>query len=162
MSPAHGTGHRAEKEAVLKIPATPSRVFPLFCPERERDWIPGWDCRMAYSASGYAEPGCTFVTTSLPEGPTVWTFLEHVLDRHLVIFRVSQDLVTIRWQMDLSEPAPGRTEIRMHWVVTGLSAEGNRYIDEVLDRRFADLMARLETLLTRYLRAGNLQSAGDG
>jgi hypothetical protein len=146
-----GNGKRAEREAVLKIPASPSRVFPLLCPERERDWIPGWDYRMVYSVSGYAEPGCTFVTDFPPEGLTVWTFLEHVPDRHVVIFRVSPDLVTIRWQMDLTGSGSECTEIRMHWTVTGLSAKGNRYIDEVLDERFTELAARLETQLSRYL-----------
>jgi len=34
---------------------TPEKLFPLFCPAREADWIPGWDCQLIYTESGYAE-----------------------------------------------------------------------------------------------------------
>ena len=121
MSPSHGDGGRAVKEAVIHVNALPSQVFLLLCPEREREWIDGWDYEMMYSESGYAESGCVFTTTFPPEGPTIWTFTEHIPDRHLVILRVTPGLVTIRWQMDLSEPEPGKTAIVMNWVVTGLS-----------------------------------------
>ena len=138
----------------MHLPASPSRVFPLLCPERERDWISGWDYEMVYSASGYAEPGCIFISTLPPEGRTIWTFVEHDPDRHIVIHRITPDLVSIRWQMDLTEPAPGRTEVAVTWVVTGLSPEGNRFIDEMLDERFSGLIAWLEKLLDHYLRTG--------
>ena len=36
--------------------AAPSRVFPLLCPEREKEWLPGWHARMIHSASGVAAP----------------------------------------------------------------------------------------------------------
>ena len=133
--------------------------FLHLCPERERDWIDGWDYEMGYSESGYTEPGCVFTTMFPPEGLTIWTFMEHVPDRHLVIFRVSPGFVTIRWQMDLSEPEPGKTAIAMNWVVTGLSQEGNRYIREVLDERFQTRMEWLEQCLNHYLRTGTMLSA---
>jgi hypothetical protein len=142
------------KETVISLPAPPSRVFPLLCPERERDWIEGWDYTMMYSESGYAEPGCVFVSTLPPEGRTIWEFLEHVPDRRIAILRVSPDLVTIRWEMELTEPGAGRTDIHVRWIVTGLSSDGNRYIDEELDGRFAGLMAWLEKLMDYYLRTG--------
>jgi hypothetical protein len=158
--PTRGSGLRAEKEAVLHLPSPPSRVFPLLCPERERDWIAGWDYEMVYSASGYAEPGCIFVTTAPPEGLTIWEFVEHVPDRHLVINRITPGLVSIRWQMDLSEPAEGTTALAIRWTVTGLSPEGNRYIREGLDERFRGLTAWLENLLDHYLRTGTALPAG--
>ena len=42
--------------------APPETVFPLLCPVREADWVPGWQYRLIYSKSGVAEAGCVFIT----------------------------------------------------------------------------------------------------
>lgn len=158
--PAGGCGRRMELSATIRAGAPAHTVFPLLCPERERDWIDGWDYRMVYSESGYAEPGCVFSTTFPPEGPTVWAFVEHVPDRRVAIFRVSADLVAIHWIMDLAEPAPGTTEIVVHWTVTGLSDAGNRFMDIFLKDRFTERMDWLERSLSHYLRTGMKLPAG--
>ncbi|HYK92235.1 MAG TPA: hypothetical protein VE398_25965 [Acidobacteriota bacterium] len=43
-------------------PASPEKVFPLLCPVREADWLPGWQYQLIYSDSGFAELGCVFTT----------------------------------------------------------------------------------------------------
>lgn len=57
----------------LKVPASPQRVFPLLCPVREHEWVPGWRAEVLHSDSGLAELGCVFVT---PDGhdqtPVTW------------------------------------------------------------------------------------------
>lgn len=149
-----GSGRRMDLDCMIHVDAPPREVFPLLCPERERDWIDGWDYEMIYSKSGYAEPGCVFATTFPPEGPTVWAFVEHVPDRRVAIFRVSRDLIAIHWTMDLIEPEPGTTKIAMHWTVTGLSDTGNRFIDTQLNDRFNERMAWIEQCLVHYFRTG--------
>ena len=41
-----------EHERVLA--ASAGEVFPLLCPAREADWIPGWDSDIVHSGTGYA------------------------------------------------------------------------------------------------------------
>jgi len=54
---------------------TPERIFPLLCPAREADWIPGWNCELIYTKTGYAEDKCIFRTEkSNPAGEGLWTF----------------------------------------------------------------------------------------
>lgn len=51
------------------VHASPEAIFPLLCPVREYDWIPGWDCRLVYTESGLAEAGwprCKSRDTELP------------------------------------------------------------------------------------------------
>ena len=158
--PDHGSGVRVDLESTIRVDAPPRDVFPLLCPERERDWIDGWEYRMVYSASGYAEPGCIFTTTFPPEGPTVWAFLEHVPDRRVAIFRVSRDLIAIHWTMDLAEPVPGTTEIAVHWTVTGLSETGNLFVRTQVKDRFTERMTWLERCLEHYFRTGTKLPAG--
>ncbi|MFZ0286284.1 MAG: hypothetical protein WAL32_13730 [Terriglobales bacterium] len=42
--------------------APPEQVFPLLCPVRETEWVPGWQHTLIYSKSGVAEAGCVFIT----------------------------------------------------------------------------------------------------
>jgi hypothetical protein len=53
---------RVAHEYTQTNPAAPERVFPLLCPVREADWIPGWRYKLIYSESGVAELGCVFTT----------------------------------------------------------------------------------------------------
>ncbi len=34
---------------------SPGTLFPLLDPTTESDWIPGWNCDLLHSNSGYAE-----------------------------------------------------------------------------------------------------------
>ena len=53
---------RVAHEYTQTNPASPEKVFPLLCPVREADWIPGWRYKLIYSESGVAELGCIFTT----------------------------------------------------------------------------------------------------
>ena len=56
------TSRRVTHEYIQTNAASPERVFPLLCPVREADWIPGWRYKLIYSESGVAELGCIFAT----------------------------------------------------------------------------------------------------
>ncbi len=43
--------------------ATPEEIFPLLCPTTELDWLPGWNCELLHSQSGYAELNCVLRTS---------------------------------------------------------------------------------------------------
>ena len=53
---------RGAHEYIQTNYAAPEKVFPLLCPVREADWIPGWQYELVYSESGVAELGCVFTT----------------------------------------------------------------------------------------------------
>lgn len=46
----------------VDVKTTVEDFFPLLCPSREADWIPGWDCDLIYTSDGYAEDKCVFTT----------------------------------------------------------------------------------------------------
>jgi hypothetical protein len=58
--------YRIAHEYIQTNPAAPEKVFPLLCPVREADWLPGWQYRLIYSDSGVAELGCVFTTPNPP------------------------------------------------------------------------------------------------
>jgi hypothetical protein len=162
IRPGKFSGHRAVKRADLEIDAPPSRVFPLLCPERERDWVLNWDYSPVFPVSGLAEQDGVFITDLPPEGFSVWAFTSHIPDRHLEAVRVTPALYLLHWSMDLVESGPGKTTLSMTWTVTGLSPFGNQYMDETLDTRFGVLMPLLEKSMNHYLETGKKISVGDG
>ena len=63
---------RVSHEYTQANDAPPEKVFPLLCPVREADWVPGWQYRLIYSGSGLAEDGCVFSTPNDAGPETVW------------------------------------------------------------------------------------------
>src|SRR2546427_12204443 len=56
------SARRVTHEYTQTNDAPPEIVFPMLCPVREADWVPGWQYKMIYSKSGMAEAGCVFTT----------------------------------------------------------------------------------------------------
>lgn len=46
---------RVKHSFTQSLKGTPEQVFPLLCPVREADWIPGWTTDWVISESGVAE-----------------------------------------------------------------------------------------------------------
>ena len=63
---------RVSHEYTQTNDAPPEKVFPLLCPVREADWVPGWQYHLIYSGSGLAEDGCVFSTPNDAGPKTVW------------------------------------------------------------------------------------------
>ena len=63
---------RVSHEYTQTNEAPPDKVFPLLCPVREADWVPGWKYNLIYSESGVAEDGCVFSTPNDGGPDTTW------------------------------------------------------------------------------------------
>lgn len=48
------------------------KVFKIFCPVVEREWVSDWACNMVYSDSGIAEKNCIFTTKHANMPEAVW------------------------------------------------------------------------------------------
>ena len=149
-------------------PASPDKVFPLLCPVREADWLPGWQYRLVYSDSGVAELGCIFTTPkptasashndAAPE--TTWIVTEYDPAAFRVVFvwfDPGSIITEIRIQLTPGEDATTRTHIRYRY--TGLSSEGNREVESHDRKWFETKMRNWETTINHYLRTGEKISA---
>jgi hypothetical protein len=94
------TSRRIVRTFVQTIHATPDRVFPLLCPEREKEWLPGWDARMLYSASGVAERGAVFQTRN-DAGRTLWIVTEYDPPRRVAFARWQPDGIIVHIEISL-------------------------------------------------------------
>ncbi len=92
--------------------APPDRVFPLLCPVREADWVPGWEYRLVYSQSGIAELGCVF-TTPNPDGvDSTWIVTEYEPPRRTAFAWVWPNMIATLIEIQL-EPAGAQTKVHI-------------------------------------------------
>lgn len=168
--------HRVTHTYRQRNPAAPERVFPLLCPVREAEWIPGWRYNLVYSESGVAELGCIFTTQDSPvekrNDPSDW-------ERHAAIARATAAPVTTWMCVDYDPAAfriayvwikPGRvsadlriqlvrddkglTQSHIRYQYTGLTPEGNLELESYDRAWFEAKMRGWETAINHYLTTG--------
>jgi hypothetical protein len=148
------TALRKVQEYDRLFEAEPEKLFPLLCPAREADWIPGWTCDLIYTTTGYVQPDCIFKTGSdNPFGAGTWVIYDHEPDKRLQLVMTSADMVL---QMRIAvSPAPGGgTHGRWTLTMTGLTPEGNSAIEALPDQD-PHFIALLDCL-DHYLKTGEM------
>jgi len=113
---------------------TPENIFPLLCPAREADWIPGWDSELIYTKTGYAEDKCVFRTNkSNSAGEGLWTFTGFKLNEYIEFVRFQQDIL-LHCKISLTQNKDGTTTANWKTISTSLSEKGNKEIDRMTDK----------------------------
>lgn len=149
--------------ADLTFTGRPAAVFPLLCPVREYDWIPGWTCEMIYSDSGYAELGCVFRTRSWYAGPggvpaiETWAVSRYEPNRSIGFVRMIDGIWVSTLDLRLAPSGEGTRCLatRMFTALTPAGAERLADLDEDVER------SRLEGIaagVSHYLTTGRMRS----
>jgi hypothetical protein len=131
------------------VPATADDVFPLLCPVREYEWIPIWRCELIYTESGIAELDCVF-KTELGGGEAVWSVSRYEPAAHRIEFVITGRSHVQRLAVQVRDLEGGASELEWTRVYTGLSADGDKVVEE-LGRKFDEQSEMLADLLTRHL-----------
>ena len=151
---------RVTHEYVQTNDAPPETVFPLLCPVREADWVPGWQYRMIYSKSGVAEAGCVFTTPNEDDTETTWLVTEYDPARFKVAFAwVKPGQVAAQIAISLRKNPEGNTTALIRYTYTGLSAAGNQEVARYDKQWFEHKMRGWEAAINHYLRTGKAPSA---
>ncbi len=157
-------GKRAILEYTQNNAAPPGKVFPLLCPVREADWVPGWQYRLIYSESGVAECGCVFITPNEDGTETIWVVTDYDPASFRIGFAwVNPGLVAAQITICLSNSSGvlGHTSALIQYTYTGLSAEGNREVERYDQKWFRHKMQSWEAAINHYLQTGKrIDAAG--
>jgi len=165
-------GKRITHEYMQTNVAPPEEVFPLLCPVREADWVPGWEYRLIYSESGVAESGCVFITPNEDGTETTWVVTDYDLASFRIAFAwVNPGLVAAQIRISLSKSSGartsagqtslGHTSALIQYSYTGLSSEGNREVERYDQKWFRHKMQSWEAAINHYLQTGKrIDAAG--
>lgn len=144
--------HRLIRTHRQTINASPERVFPLLCPVREREWLPGWTCRIVHSRSGVAEPGAVFTTVDA-RGETVWLISEHVAPRRVAFVRFEPDGVVVWCEIALSARGDGRSCVDITYTYTAVGDAGEAALAAQTEAGWRQMQAYWESSMNDWLGA---------
>jgi hypothetical protein len=134
--------------------APPEAVFPLLCPVREADWVPGWQHRLIYSQSGFAELDCVFITEENGR-QTTWIVTAYDPAAFRIAFVwVNPGMLTAQIAIRLEPSGGDSTSAHIQYTYTGLSPEGNRELERYDANWFREKMQGWEAAINHYLGTG--------
>jgi len=131
------------------VAASAERVFPLLCPVREREWVPGWACEVVHSASAVAEDHCVF-RTDLDPGPATWVVTRYEPPNRIGFAVFRPELWVERLDLEVLPERDGGSSVRWTRTYTGLSDDGNRQLAEATGPGLEARMESLRKHLARY------------
>jgi hypothetical protein len=115
-------------------------AFPLFTPEGEREWAPGWDPAYLYPRDGRAEPGMVFTTAHGGES-TLWTMTRYEPANGVVeYFRATPGARAARVLVQCAALDASRTRVTVIYEFTGLSESGNAWIREMNETKYGEFI----------------------
>ncbi|MFW9971741.1 MAG: hypothetical protein ACFFDF_16230 [Candidatus Odinarchaeota archaeon] len=135
--------------------ATPEQIFPLLCPTREADWIPGWEAELIYTKSGYAEDKCVFRTDpSNSMGGTLWTFTGYKPNKYVEFVRFEPDIL-LHVKIDVIQNDNETTTMTWNITSTAISEKGNSLIKNTKSNHKPN---HVLIMMEHYLKTGKLIS----
>ncbi len=143
------------RTGVIHCTAPIGDVFPLLCPKREEEWIPGWECETIWSTTGYNEPGAIFRTLKPYGTQLYWTTLQYDMALGRVDFLITAPgLFMFRFTIEVTAEGDGGVlALVFRQVFTPVSAQGATLIDRYRNDDYAGRLRELETFMTRHLAA---------
>jgi hypothetical protein len=127
-------------------------VFPLLCPKREEEWIPGWECETIWSKSGYNEEGAIFKTIKPYYTELYWTTLQYDINNKIVDFLITAPhLYMFRFKIEISDNGAGVLTITFTHVFTSISEEGDIFLKRYESEDFGERLKILAGFMNSHL-----------
>lgn len=135
-----------------KIQAPPEYIFNLFCPVRNYEWIPDWDCSLIHSKTGFAEQGCVFKTFDPYEGEDLWIIYDYK-PYSLITFNRTDSFRTMKYQIQIIGGKGSTSETMWTQEIIALNNDGNRHVADLEKSDFVEMVQTLKQLLTDYIHS---------
>lgn len=129
-----------ERTGDFLLPLPLGHVFPLFSPEGERAWVPGWDPTYLHPDHPSNAPGTTFRTAHEGE-ETIWLILTYNPSEATAGYgRFSPGTRIGTVQVQCREEAPRRTRVTVSYSLTAISPAGNVVLAELTPDKYSAML----------------------
>lgn len=146
---------RINKSASILLTGTPSDVFPLFGPIREKEWAHGWDPEIVFTEDKVVEEHMIFRTKPNPHRQEYYTWVVTQFDpkAYRIEYTVSTEerIWFVRVTCDEDE---GKTKAIITYTYTSLTESGRSKNEEALKGIFAHDLKDWEEAINHYLSTG--------
>ncbi len=132
------------------VPGSPAQVFPLLCPKREEEWIPGWKAETVYAPSGASGEDAVF-RTRLAEGtPLLWVVSRYEPPTWIEFSCVAPDAVVTRLKLHVEAVGSG-TRVDFTRTYVSIGDKGPAIVLAVTEEAFMNRLDELRAHLASYL-----------
>jgi ribosomal protein L19 len=142
-----------EHTGTFELTVGVEKLFPLFSPEAERFWVPGWDYQNLMGTTVLSED-YVFLTDSRSHGvpETVWLVKRFDPNAyHVEFYKVEPGNKVGVVKVRCEELASDRTRVEVSYKYTALSGSGEQFIDAFTGEAFGDFIGAWPELLSNYL-----------
>jgi hypothetical protein len=131
------------------------KMFPLFTPEGEKLWVPGWDYKNLMGTTELCE-NYVFISKLNTHGKNnaIWVVKKYDPDTHYVqYYKIEPEdkigVVTV----ECTEVEDEKTKVEVTYKYVSLSTDGERFISEFSSREYEDYINNWKKLLTEYFQS---------
>ena len=127
-------------------------LFPLFSPEGEKYWVPGWSYENVMGTTELSED-YIFRTTSHDHGSTnaIWIVKRFDPDAHVVEFyRIEPEEKVGVVKVKCTEVEPDMTEVEVSYKYSALSEKGEHFVSKFTQADYDEFIGEWKELLLKY------------
>ncbi len=140
-----------QRSGSVEVPFHKVKIFPLLCPKYEEKWIPGWECEVLYSLSGYNEKGGVFRTTKPYNTELIWYTSEFNLETGAIKFIIfAGNKFLLEYDITADEYETGKCRITFAQCFKEINEEGKALIDTYKQDDFQSKLDVLGGLIKNY------------
>ncbi len=136
----------------IKIPV--DELFPLFSPEGEKRWVPGWDYETVTENTGLSED-FVFLTRSHDHADTeaIWIVKRYEPQKHWVQYYKIEPgfklgVITVKCE----KRGPFKTRVRVTYQYQALTLAGERFITGLSKQAYDLFIRQWKKLLLNYFK----------
>jgi hypothetical protein len=150
-----------ERSGSIVLQGAPEEVFPLFGPDREREWAAGWEPEPVYPEVVRAQEGAVFRTTH-GGGEAVWVVSVYDVERRVVEytnFRNENRVTRVRVSVEAAPERKGWSVARVRYELTALSEGGAQYLAHFTEAHYHEMMKEWEEAINACLSGSARQDS---
>jgi hypothetical protein len=132
-----------------------SKLFPLFSPEGEKHWVPGWDYENVMGKTEICED-YVFLTKTHDHGETDAIWIVKVFDPEsyfVQFYKIEPEYKVGVVTVECTELSPTITNVQVTYKYQALSTLGEEFIAEFNERVYEEFIGEWQESLTNYIRA---------
>jgi len=130
-------------------------LFPLFSPEGEKGWVPGWDYENVMGTTELSED-YVFLTRKHDHGTrdAIWIVKKYDPKSHVVqYYKIEPDEKIGVVTVECTELEAERTNVQVTYKYMALSATGEKFVSEFSEDVYDKFIGEWQKLLSNYFES---------
>ncbi len=132
-----------------------AELFPLFSPEGEKSWVPGWDYESVMGTTELSED-YVFLTRTHDHKTTkaIWIAKKYDPQSHFVQFyKIEPEDKIAVITVKCTELEAEKTKVQVTYKYIALSPTGEIFVSKFSESAYEEFIGEWQTLLSNYLKS---------